>query len=425
MARYLIERFTLLKMPYFLVEEDVRKAAEYHGDGVSVIAGNVASPALWEDVRVSEAHGVVVNSNDARNTNIILTVRQESSDVPLVACADNLDSIDILELAGATRVLPIKDQLGQALASRVNAGHAEAHVVGEFRGLTIAEFAVHNTPLVNKSLGDSKIQQEMGAHIVGVWERGRLHSPRPDLILSESSVALVIGSNEQITALNEFLVIYSTNYNPTIIIGGGVVGRAAAAALKRRGLTAHIVERDERVVKRIGSSTEQFVVGDAADGEVLRRAGLGDASAVIISTNDDSTNVYLSIYCRRLNPKLRIISRSTHDRNLEALHRAGSDFVISYSSLGAESIISFLRDRELMMLGAGMEMFHLPVPSKIDGASLGDAEIGTRTGLIVIAVISGEDIIINPATSQHLPPKAELLMIGTSQQRNEFKRLFC
>ena len=86
MARYLIERFTLLKMPYFLVEEDVRKAAEYHGDGVSVIAGNVASPTLWADARVREAHGVVVNSNDARNTNITLTVRQESSKVPLVAC---------------------------------------------------------------------------------------------------------------------------------------------------------------------------------------------------------------------------------------------------------------------------------------------------------------------------------------------------
>jgi len=38
------------------------------------------------------------------------------------------------------------------------------------------------------------------------------------------------------------------------------------------------------------------------------------------------------------NPDLRIISRITHEQNLEAVHRAGADFALGYSSLGAESI---------------------------------------------------------------------------------------
>jgi voltage-gated potassium channel len=48
---------------------------------------------------------------------------------------------------------------------------------------------------------------------------------------------------------------------------------------------------------------------------------------------------------RRLNPKLRIVSRITHERNIEAVHRAGADFVLSYTSLGVESIMSLERQR--------------------------------------------------------------------------------
>ena len=48
-------------------------------------------------------------------------------------------------------------------------------------------------------------------------------------------------------------------------------------------------------------------------------------------------NIYLAVYCRRLKPDLRIVSRITHERNVEAIHRAGADFVLSYTSLGAET----------------------------------------------------------------------------------------
>ena len=51
-------------------------------------------------------------------------------------------------------------------------------------------------------------------------------------------------------------------------------------------------------------------------------------SSVLLTTNDDAMNIYLAIYCRRLNPGLRIVSRITHERNVEAIHRAGADFVL-------------------------------------------------------------------------------------------------
>jgi voltage-gated potassium channel len=71
---------------------------------------------------------------------------------------------------------------------------------------------------------------------------------------------------------------------------------------------------------------------------VLERAGIDDASAVIITTHDDDMNVYLTIYCRRLRPDMRIIGRANLDRNVTTLYRAGADAVLSYASTGANAI---------------------------------------------------------------------------------------
>ena len=76
--------------------------------------------------------------------------------------------------------------------------------------------------------------------MVGVWERGRFEAARPDLKLSEFSVPVVVGTQDQLFELNALLVIYHTNYNPTLVIGGGKVGCAAAASLKARGSRSEI-----------------------------------------------------------------------------------------------------------------------------------------------------------------------------------------
>jgi hypothetical protein len=61
-------------------------------------------------------------------------------------------------------------------------------------------------------------------------------------------------------------------------------------------------------------------------------------------------NIYPAVYCRRLNASLRIVSRVTHERNVEAIHRAGADFALSYTTLGAEAVMSLLRGGESVVL---------------------------------------------------------------------------
>lgn len=423
-AERLVDRLRFLGIPYFVVEGDVDTARRLHAEGISVVAGDVDARATYEALQVEDAALVLANDTDTTNTNIILTVREAAPRVPIAAIARASDSIDILELAGATNVLPLKRQLGEHLANRVNAGTTKVHVFGCYRNLQIAEFAVHNTPFAGKTLRETQFRAVTGASIVGIWERGRLIPAGPDVRLTQTSVPIIVGTAEQIQAVNELLVIYDSNDNPVIVVGGGKVGRAAVRALKRMGIAVHLVERDASLQASLEGLPDRLFIGDAADRDVLLRAGLAEAPSVLLTTHDDGVNIYLAVYCRRLNPDLRIVSRITHQRNVEAVHRAGADLVLGYDSLGVESALSILERRELLVLGGGLDLFRVPLPDSLAGMSLAEGGIGARTGLTVVAVEAGGRLVTNPRPSTVLRPGSELLMLGTSEQCDRFAEAF-
>jgi Trk K+ transport system NAD-binding subunit len=209
-----------------------------------------------------------------------------------------------------------------------------------------------------------------------------------------------------------------------LVVGAGKVGQAAAAALKRRRLTVHGVDRQNDALETLGDSLDSAFAGDAADRRVLERAGISRAASVLLTTNDDAMNIYLAVYCRRLNPEVRIVSRVTHERNVEAIHRAGADFVLSYTTLGIEAVMSLLRGREPVLLGEGVELISLPVPASLAGKPLGESGIGSRTGLSVVALQQGDRLLTQLTAATILPAGGELLMLGSMEQRRAFGEAF-
>jgi voltage-gated potassium channel len=132
-------------------------------------------------------------------------------------------------------------------------------------------------------------------------------------------------------------------------------------------------------------------------------------------------NIYLAVYCRRLNPELRIISRITHEKNIEAIYRAGADFAISYASLGVEEVFAQLHSRELLnsrrriraVFGAG---------SAIAGGPDLEASKLTATELFVIGMQQNGRVVTNPTPSTRLTEGTELYIMGGTRGREAFIR---
>lgn len=423
-AKNFVHRLELNDIPYVVVEPVAATAAGLFADGVKVVTGDVDSRATLAAAGVGRARMVLANLSDAANTNITITAREESLDVPVVAIVEDRDAVDVLELSGASRVLPLKHRLGEQLAARVASGPIRSHIVGRYQDLVIAEFPVHKTMLAGKTIRETHLRELTGLNVVAYWERGHLKPALPDAVLSDYSVAVVVGQEEQVTALDAMFVIYAHNDNPVLVLGGGKVGRAAARALRERDIAVHIVDENRELEPYLKSVCDRVFIGDASDRDVLQAAGIDGAPSVVLTANDDATNVYLAVYCRKLNPDLRIVSRITHERNLEAIHRAGADFVLSYSTLGVKYLMALMQRREIVSLGEGADLYVVKVSNALAGRPLGESGIGARTGLTVIGLQNDGRVETRLSATTTLPRGAELVMIGTSEQRDKFHQEF-
>ncbi len=420
----LVERLRTEHIPYHVIEPDPTKAARMVGDGISVVTGDNDSSATYQRMNIATARLVLANCEDTVNTNITITVREIAATLPIVAVAEEEDSIDVLQLSGATTVLPLKHQLGEYLANRVHTGRSGAHVVGTYRGLQIAELPARDTSLAGLTVRDTRLRETTGVSVVGLWERGKLRPAFPDSVIEPDRVIVVAGTDAQIAALDALMPADDRPPAPVLIIGAGQVGQAAARALRRKGLAVHAIDRSGPALDDLRDDGVAVFPGDAADRRVLGRAGIDRAASVLLTTNDDAMNIYLAVFCRRLNPSLRIVSRITHERNVEAIHRAGADFALSYTTLGVEAVVSLLRGYELVILGEGVELFSIPVPASLQGRRLADSDIGSGTGLSVVA-LDRQGTLVTPLTRETLLDAGSVLvMLGSLEQRRTFAELF-
>ena len=403
---------------YYVIEPDLTRALELHDAGVSVLVGDPDDIETYRRLRAADAALVAATADDHENTNVTFTVRELSGDVPIVAFARADESVDVLQLAGSSSVIQLTDMLGRSLARRTLGGDARANVIGRFGELLIAEAPVLGTPLVGRTLVDSGIREATGLTVVGLWERGHFEVPRPETKIEPTTVLVLAGSNDQLFRLTELMAIYSPPDAPVLILGGGRVGRAVGRALAERDIPYRIVEKDPARIRDDG----HYVLGSAADLDVLERAGIRHAPTTMVTTNDDGINIYLTIYCRRLRPEMQIISRATLERNISTLHRAGADFVMSYASMGANAIYNVLEGGDVVMLAEGLDVFRHPVPAQLQSVPLAETQIRARTGCSVVAVEQNGKATINPPPETPLPagPGAELILIGTTEGERRF-----
>ncbi len=412
----LVEKLKAFQYQYWIVIPDLSEALEVSDMGYDVVHGNVDDPDTWKKLQADQAALVVANDNERVNTNVTFTIRELSETVPVITFTNSNDAVDILKLAGSNLVLNLSEMMGQALVRRVVSGSARVHLIGRFQELVIAEAPAMETPLVGKTLTETRMRELTGVNIVGIWERGKYQIATSDTLIKENSIMVVVGTVAHLRRYDELMGIYHATDAPVIVLGGGKVGTVVAKALQERQIPFKIVELREK----LDTFSEYHVVGDAADFTVLKKAGLDDAHTVIITPNEDDTNIYLTLYCRRLRPEIQIISRATLDRNLQTLRRAGADFSLSYSTMGANAIFNYLQRGEMVMLAEGLNIFKVDMPQKLCGKKISDLEIRDKTGCTIVGVQKGGEIILQPDPDFVLQKVQKIILIGTLESEKKF-----
>jgi len=419
----LIKKLVSYKIDYVILEPDLQKALDLSDMDYKVVNLDPTDFDTYNKLQIKKAAMLVAADSDTINTNVTFTAREFSDKIHIVATANSADSVDVLKLAGANHVLQMGDILGKALARRTLGGNARVHVIGHIDSLVIGEATVKETPLIDKTLKESKLRESVGVNVVGIWERGEFIHPDPDTVIHNESVLVLAGTVEQLRKYDEIVSIYHVSDEPVVIIGAGRVGRATAKSLEERQIDYRIIDKNKERIKEHDNGN--YIYGDAADLNVLNKAGLEKAHTVLITTHDDDVNIYLTIYCRQLKPDIEIISRATYERNVNTMHRAGADFVMSYASMGASSIFNILEDKDVIMLAEGLNIFNHRVSENLAGKSLMESKIRLETGCTVIAVnCRNEQMLVNPPPDRILKQDDEIVLIGSNEGEVLFTKQF-
>jgi voltage-gated potassium channel len=196
-----------------------------------------------------------------------------------------------------------------------------------------------------------------------------------------------------------------------IVCGYGRFGRVVADELAHSGTPLVVVDADPARDEELRSRGIPYIIGSAVSDEVLERAGIRRARAIVVATPSDPDNVFITLSAREKNPDIRIHARGETEEGLRRLQLAGADQAMSaYHSGGVRMAASILRPAvvDFLELSApgrhdalALEEMKVVRPSRLEGRTLGEVET-EWSRLRVVALTRGSEptrIVPSPTTT--------------------------
>ena len=221
-----------------------------------------------------------------------------------------------------------------------------------------------------------------------------------------------------------------------IICGFGRNGKQASTVLKKNNKRFVVVENKQDVTNQMTHRYHELVItGDATQDEVLIRAGVKRASALITTLPNDADNLFIVLSARNLNAKLTIISRASDDNSDVKLKIAGANNVIMPDKVGGAHMASLVMKPDVVefidyITGQGGEAINLEeityneIPESFKNKTLKDLEIRKKSGANIIGFRKGNgDYIVNPSADTPIIPDGKIFVLGTTEQIAKLKKM--
>jgi voltage-gated potassium channel len=207
-----------------------------------------------------------------------------------------------------------------------------------------------------------------------------------------------------------------------ILVGYGDVGRSIVHVLQNAHVSFVVIDKNEAKLKDRGFD---YVAGDATDEEILKRAGIKNASTVIIVLNDDADIIFTTLIARNINPHCIILARANATKSIDKIYRAGADYVASLSIVAGQMLahIAIGHQEETITMLEGLEIarHHVTSGSPLVGKSIADAKIRRRIGCTIIGIEENGKTTTNIDPSIIIREGMTLAIIGNCEQISKFR----
>jgi len=134
------------------------------------------------------------------------------------------------------------------------------------------------------------------------------------------------------------MAVASTFRDHIVVCGLGRIGYRAVSVLLRLGEDIVGIEHDANgpFLEEIHQMDVPVLLGDARQAEMLEKARVRQASAIVVCTEDDLTNLAIALEARELNPDIKVVLRMFDAQLAEKVrHGFGIHTAFSTSALAA------------------------------------------------------------------------------------------
>ncbi len=215
---------------------------------------------------------------------------------------------------------------------------------------------------------------------------------------------------------------------------------------------------DPLIAKEKIEKKELVVYGDAVNEPILLKAHVDTADIVVISVGSLIPSMAIIEKVRLINKKTYIIARAKHIENVEQLYRLGADQIlpekleIAIDLFNRVLVKKLFPQREInrmlthirnLSLGEFSEKdivnrasifddlsnlnisaIKVDAGAKAEGHSLSEIQLRTKTGVTLLAVKRGTEVIEHPAPGTHFESNDIVYVLGDPEQVNMAFELF-
>ncbi|MCK5538127.1 MAG: potassium channel protein [Bacteroidales bacterium] len=231
--------------------------------------------------------------------------------------------------------------------------------------------------------------------------------------------------------------------NHTIICGFGRNGKQAAIELISHDETVLIIEKSQETFDN--SALEHlivhplftYIIGDATHDEILEKAKIFDANALITTLPDDANNLFVVLTARVMNPKLTIVARASDDHSDIKLKRAGADNVIMPDKVGGSrmaklvvepDLIEFIENLMVRSTGSNVNLIEIDckeLKACFINKSIRELHVRSRSGANLLGIKREDNTYdLNPAPDTVLNSNYKVFALGTPEQIVKLKQIF-
>jgi voltage-gated potassium channel len=220
-----------------------------------------------------------------------------------------------------------------------------------------------------------------------------------------------------------------------IICGYGRVGRRIAEQFRAAGEQYVVLDFNAEMLERAVERGDLYVEGTGTSDDDLRAAGIEHASGLVVASDSDIDNLYITLSARTMRPDLLIVARASDSAAAVKLERAGANRVVQpYATAGEEMAKLVLKPQvaaflEMVSSHGGPELSFEEVEVRRDsgqcGKTIRDLRIRAETGALVVGLRKHDGSFdTTPDPDERLDDGDVLVAMGTPSELQKLEDLF-